>query len=84
MQGRSVVGAKEVGAKEVGMQIPPQNIAWDVANADYLEELVKSKLISKSAAAKKVWTEHLRCQKYSFASIHSAPNKMKDKYQFHM
>ena len=51
-------------AREVGIGVEGcgnanrsmQYIAWDnaLADADYLEELVKSKLISESAAPKKV------------------------------
>ena len=61
-------------------------IAWDKSSEDteYLEELVKNKLISESAAPKKVWTENSRFLKYSSDSFQSALNKAKNKYQFHM
>ena len=55
-----------------------------LANTDYVEELVKNKLISESAAPKKVWMEHPRLQKYSLASFWSVLNKSKNKDQFHM
>ena len=53
-----------------------------LANTDYLEELVKNKLISYSAA-NKVRREHPRFVKYSLQSFWSALNKAKGKYQFH-
>ena len=60
--------------------------AWDktLVDSDYLEELVKNKLISESATPKQVWMEHPRFQKYSLVSFQSALNKVKNKYQFHM
>ena len=77
MQGRSAGGGDANN--------PTEYIARDKTSVDtdYLEELVKNKLISESAAPKKVSFDHPRFMKYSLQSFQSTLTKAKVKYQFH-
>ena len=58
------------GGEGSGDRGTPEYIAWDktLPDTEYLEELVKNKLISESGAPKKVWTVSSRFLKYCLDS----------------
>ena len=66
------------GGEGGGDKVMVDNILWDktLVDVDFLEELVKHRLISESSAPKKVLMEYGRLMKYSLVSFQNALYKV--------